>query len=354
MRIIDYLSVYDEVDIPPSRARLHLVAPAVNRLLVRHLPELIIGPIRYETYRIFDRWVAELIFRNRFDAVVAYENSALHTFLAAKKTGAKCILDAASLHHADQDRFYQCGLPCGYKKRVDRLKDAEIGLADSIIVASEIAMKSYATNAQDKKNIKVIPLGVDVDRFSPGIDKDYSNNPSLNFIFIGSATAKKGFDDILDCMDKLLGEGLSFKLRVVGVIDQSLLTKRKQLRDNIVEFGMVSHRELPSILRDSDCLLLPSYFDSFGMVVAEAMACGIPVIVSDMVGAKQLVEEGRNGFVVPVGRRDALADKMRWCILNREPLKVMSAAGRATAERVSWENYRDLFTAAIREVLLTR
>jgi glycosyltransferase involved in cell wall biosynthesis len=355
MSLIDRLSVYDEVvDIPPSRARIHLVAPAVNRLFARHLPELIVGPIQYETYRIFDRWVARLILRNRFDAVVAYENSAVHTFLAAKKTGTKCILDAASLHHADQDRYYQNGLPSRYKARVDRLKDIEIAQADCIFVTSEFAMKSYATNLEGKKNIKVIPLGVDVDHFSPGNDKDYGNKSPLNFIFIGSATAKKGFVDILDCMETLLAEGHSFKLNVIGVVDQSLLAKRKQLRDNIVEFGMIGHRDLPSILRDSDCLLLPSRFDSFGMVVAEAMACGVPVIVSDMVGAKQLVEEARNGFVVPVGRIDALADKMRWCIVNRGSLKEMSVAARATAERVSWDSYQERFTTAVREVLLNQ
>jgi glycosyltransferase involved in cell wall biosynthesis len=354
MRVIDRLSVYDEVsDIPLSRARVHLVAPAVNRLFARHLPELIIGPIQYETYRIFDRWVAGLILRSRFDAVVAYENSAVHTFLAAKKTGAKCILDAASLHHADQDRYYKSGLPSRYKARVDRLKDTEIALADCIFVTSDFAMKSYAENVKDTKNIKVIPLGVDVDHFSPGIAKDYSNKSPLNFIFVGSATAKKGFEDILECMETLLADGLSCKLTVVGVVDQSLLARREQLRDNVDQFGMVGHRELPSILRGADCLLLPSRFDSFGMVVPEAMACGIPVIVSDMVGAKQLVEEGHNGFIVPVERTDALADKMRWCIVNRNSLKVMSAAARATAERVSWESYRERFTTAVREALLS-
>jgi glycosyltransferase involved in cell wall biosynthesis len=355
MRIIDRLSVYDEVlDIPPSRARIHLVAPAMNRLFARHLPELVIGPIQYETYRIFDRWVAGLILRSRFDAVVAYENSAVHTFRAAKKAGAKCILDAASLHHADQDRYYQSGLPSRYKARVDRLKDTEIALADCIFVTSDFAMKSYTANVEDKKSIKVIPLGVDVDHFSPGIDKEYNNKSALNFIFVGSATAKKGFNDILDCMETLLAEGLSCKLTVVGVIDQSLLAKREQIRDNVIAFGMVGHRELPSILRGSDCLLLPSRFDSFGMVVAEAMACGIPVIVSDMVGAKQLVVEGQNGFIVPVGRIEVLTAKMRWCIVNRESLKQMSAAARATAERGSWENYRERFTTAVREVLLSQ
>jgi glycosyltransferase involved in cell wall biosynthesis len=87
------------------------------------------------------------------------------------------------------------------------------------------------------------------------------------------------------------------------------------------------------------------------MVVPEAMACGIPVIVSDMVGAKQIVEEGRNGFIVPVGNVDALVHRMRWCIRNTYLLKKMSDAARASAESLGWASYRQRLTTAVREVL---
>ena len=117
----------------------------------------------------------------------------------------------------------------------------------------------------------------------------------------GLATAKKGFDLILDSLDILVSEGLPVELLVAGRVDQTLLSGRTALRSKIREYGMVSQSELASILPRARCLLLPSLFDSFGMVVVEAMACGLPVIVSDMVGAGQLIEEGRNGFVVPVG-----------------------------------------------------
>jgi glycosyltransferase involved in cell wall biosynthesis len=90
------------------------------------------------------------------------------------------------------------------------------------------------------------------------------------------------------------------------------------------------------------------------MVVPEAMACGLPVIVSDMVGAKQLVEEGQNGFIVPVEDVSALAARMRWLIQNRTMLAGMSSAARTAAEQARWANYRRRFGFAIREVLLDR
>jgi alpha-maltose-1-phosphate synthase len=72
------------------------------------------------------------------------------------------------------------------------------------------------------------------------------------------------------------------------------------------------------------------------------------------VGAKQLVEEGRNGFIVPVGNVAALAARMRWLIENRQMLERMSSAARTVAEQASWANYRRRFALAVREVLMER
>jgi glycosyltransferase involved in cell wall biosynthesis len=123
------------------------------------------------------------------------------------------------------------------------------------------------------------------------------------------------------------------------------------LEERICSWGMVNQRKLVSVFRSADCLLLPSRFDAFGMVVAEAMACGVPAIVSDMVGAKELIEEGHNGFIVPAGNCEALVERMRWCILNATAVRNMSIAARAAAERYSWVNYRRRLLAAVWEVL---
>src|SRR5262245_36059213 len=127
-RLLEKYSVYDEVDVLVHLTRLNMLAPVVNRLFARRLPEYVIGPALYETYRIFDRWVARLIARQHFDAVIAYENSALYTFEAARKVGAACILDAASLHRIEADRRYDAGLPHAFRRRVEVRKDMEVTL----------------------------------------------------------------------------------------------------------------------------------------------------------------------------------------------------------------------------------
>jgi glycosyltransferase involved in cell wall biosynthesis len=351
-------STYNDIEVPPELTRLNMLAPICNRLLSRHLSSPVFSFIGYETGRLFDYWVAGLAAKQRFDAVVAYENSALRTFEAAKKTGAKCILDAASLHHAEQDRHLLTKTRNSYKERTNAIKDKEAELADCIFVTSELAANSYIYNIKNKKDIKIIPLGVDTEHFTPGKVADNKapdkTSEVFNFIFIGKGTVNKGFNDILSAINLLRSERVPCRLLVAGVIDRALREPLSELREHIVEYGMLSHHELLSVLRKAHCLVLPSYLDSFGMAVVEAMACGVPAIVSSMVGAKQFIEDGRNGFVVPSGDPGVLADKMRWCVANSETLQKMAPAARLAAESATWETYRRRFVTAVRDVVSDR
>jgi glycosyltransferase involved in cell wall biosynthesis len=349
-------SVHDEIHIPVHLTQLNMLTPIANRLLARRLPGHVSEPILYETYKLFDRWAAKLVARRQVDAVIAYENSAVYTFEAAKRRGAVCILDAASLHHLEADRRVQVGLSQRYKKGVDQRKDAEIALADCIITASELAAESYSSHVGTNVKVKAITLGVDIERFRPvaGRNDWCSEEKPFTFVFVGTARRLKGFDVLVDALERLLAEGLPVRLMVAGHIDQSIIAGRREILEVISTVGRVGQGELASLLGKAHCLVLPSRLDSFGMVVPEAMACGLPVIVSDMVGAKQLVEEGRNGFIVPVGNVAALAARMRWLIENRRMLERMSSAARTAAEQASWANYRRQFALAVREVLMER
>jgi glycosyltransferase involved in cell wall biosynthesis len=124
------------------------------------------------------------------------------------------------------------------------------------------------------------------------------------------------------------------------LIGSSGVTLGNDPEDGMVRRGWMSHERLASELQGHDVLILPSFFDSFGMVVAEAMACGLPAIVTENVGAKEMISPGVNGLVVPTGDAGALADAMRWFILHRDNHCQMRHAARDSAERYDWANYR--------------
>lgn len=115
--------------------------------------------------------------------------------------------------------------------------------------------------------------------------------------------------------------------------------------------GSLSQAELAARLRAADCLVLPSRNESFGMVVPEALASGMPAVVSDRAGAADLIAEGENGWVVPAGDAGALAARLLRCAQGREELRRMRPACLASAAAADWPLYRRRLPALLRALL---
>lgn len=109
------------------------------------------------------------------------------------------------------------------------------------------------------------------------------------------------------------------------------------------------HSSLNSILKEVDLFVFPSYLDSWAMVVVEAMACGLPVIVSEHTGSKESVDEG-SGYVIAAGDEQALKEKMEYFYNDRSALPRMGENARKSAEKYLWENYYNRIHEVIKEI----
>jgi glycosyltransferase involved in cell wall biosynthesis len=118
-----------------------------------------------------------------------------------------------------------------------------------------------------------------------------------------------------------------------------------------VAVGPTDQRGLAAEMRRADCLVLPSRNDSYGMVVAEALAAGVPVLISEMVGAKDLVTEGETGWTVPVDDVPALADRMLWCAGHPSAVRAMGPACRRAAEAATWPAYHRRLAELLRRLV---
>lgn len=162
----------------------------------------------------------------------------------------------------------------------------------------------------------------------------------LRFVFVGNAGHRKAFDVLLESAMRLERDGVRFRLVVIGDVDAGAAP--------VVELrGKLRQRAIAAEIAQADCLVLPSRCDAFGMVVTEALGCGLPAIVSEHVGAKDIVAASGAGWIVKAADAGALAERMRRCIEHPEEVLEAKRKARAAAADWTWERYRERVADAV-------
>ncbi|MGE5221046.1 MAG: glycosyltransferase [Omnitrophica WOR_2 bacterium] len=249
-----------------------------------------------------------------------------------------------------------------------------IRLADRIIAATlaELAQLQWLYQTDTRKVI-IIPPGVDLDHFYPippdeakefiGIPKD-----QRMLLFVGRIEPLKGVDTLIQAIALLQSEaefsGEDICLSVIGgepdVSPQSLsdemarlqdLRKQSSARDLVAFLGRRSQDTLPYYYSAAEAVVVPSYYESFGMVALEAMACGTPVVASQVGGLAFLVQDGQTGFTVPVDEPQALADRLAELINDPDLRREMGAQAADFAREYAWEKIAARIVKVYQEVL---
>lgn len=336
-----------------------LLPSAVMRHSLQFLPGLkvhaLIGPLLFQklaskqqsiafrlfgewvAWAAFDRWVARQLPRLQPKMVVGYEMCCAETFTVAKSLGITCVLDAAAFHHAMQDRILdedKFGAQTWAGKRLRLRKQKELGLADMVICVSELARRSYVDGGVDGSRITVNQVGCDVTTFAAPNKSSRTEAPK--FSFVGMPAYHKGFDLLAQSYTRLLTYYPDVELHVVG---DAAMVSRFVAGNNVHIHGKLSHEQLSKLLSKMDCLVLPSRLESFGMVVVEALAAGVPVIVSDHAGASEAISENENGWVVPAGDELALFERMLTCCRDIERVRSMHDECSRSATAHDWSHY---------------
>lgn len=234
--------------------------------------------------------------------------------------------------------------------------------ADGLIAATpaEHAQLLWLYRA-DRRKIMVVPPGVDVARFRPlpmreararlGLEVD-----STLLLFVGRLEPLKGIDVLLKAMalvrERAPSTAEQMRVMVIGGdVDTPTpgaeLARMLALRDEL-ELGQqvqfVGAREqdmLPYYYSAAEALIMPSDYESFGMVALEAMACGTPVIASETGGLAFLIQDGLNGYHVPTRSPLALANRIMAIAQNPSGQGEIRRAARATALHYSWHHIAD-------------
>ncbi|WP_420997513.1 glycosyltransferase family 4 protein [Cupriavidus sp. 30B13] len=289
----------------------------------------------HRIFHLFDQWAAARVEAVRPDVVVAYENSALRTFEAARRVGARCVLEAPAVHHQAAARMVPV-TDRAYLAQINAQKDAEIALADLIITCSDFAAQTYAEAGVPCARLRPILLGATL----PDNVVRHRAADNVRFVFAGALRVGKGVDLLLDAFARLHERLPQTELVLAGALVEAALGTRLAGMPGVTHVGALPQAALFQVFADADCFVLPSRFDSFGMVVAEALACGTPVLLSERVGAKEIIDEfPQAGWVVPLDA-EALYQRMLALSADRAGLARARGPARVAGQKYTWARYR--------------
>jgi len=284
-----------------------------------------------------------------------YEDCAVATFTAAERCGIPRIYDLPIGYWRVGQRIFleECEREpewaptlTGTRDSYDKLarKDEELRLATRVVVASTFT-KSTLGDAPYQRPVSVIPYGAP----SSAANAIPNSSDKLKILFTGSLSQRKGLSYALHAVE-LFGD---------KNCELTLLGRKAAEGCRPLDQAVRAHRWLPSVshdrvlleMRRHDVLLLPSLFEGFGLAITEAMSQGTPVITTAHTAGPDIIDDGVDGFIVPIRSAEAIAEKLEVLARDHERLRAMKIAARKKAQMHSWENYRHALVTLAREVI---
>jgi glycosyltransferase involved in cell wall biosynthesis len=299
-----------------------------------------------------DRNCARLMCTADFNVFLGVEHGALFSVEAAKMAGKKSVVAFLSPHYetrkkwvdVEYERFPE--LLTASKRALllkgperDARKDKEAAIADVVHCASRFTRDSLLASGVPAEKVICVPLGCP-EVAVPPVSTNQAKN-KVRFLYAGSASVQKGAHVLLKAWEEF-GGGHHAELHFYGqrMLPTTLVARH---RDHVFFHGNVTRSEMYRAYQESSILVFPTLCDGFGMVAAEAFAHGLPVITTRNAGAADLILEGKNGFIVPAGDSEALAQRLEWCTLHPREVFAMREEALNTARRWTWARFRSTF-----------
>lgn len=292
---------------------------------------------------------------NRISAIYAYEDGAATSFATAKGQGIRCFYDlpipfyrtSRAIQIEEAERFPDLALALQSTQEPEvklARKEQEIQLADHIFVASSITHRSVLAAGVPSNRVSVIPYGAPIDYFHPQSKSD----STFRALFVGRVGPRKGVHYLLQAWQQLRLPQAELQLIGINELPDSWLG---QFSSSVHNLPSVPHATLNAHYSNASIFVFPSLVEGFGLVLLEAMACGIPVITTPNTAGPDLITDGVEGFIVPIRDVEALKQKLEWCYQHPEKLAEMGQAARRRAEQLTWENYRIKLASKVKELL---
>jgi starch synthase len=339
-------------------ARTHPMWVFAEHLCLR-LPWDPPGWLLYQQARDFGEWAAKCLHNQKPDIFDALDGGGLEAGRMLRDRGSVWICNRGAAHVVTQKllleeehRRWGIPIPRHYfaSDHIDRSL-AEYGGADAIVVPSRFVARSFQEQGVPAEKVYVCPYGVDLSMFAPQPKLD----DKFRVIFVGTQSIQKGMGYLLDGLRPLV-QNRAVEIWMVG---QTGSDAHEILRRNATLFthkGVQPRSQLAALYSQASVLVLPSVQDGFGLVMAQAMACGVPVIATQNTGAEDLfTADGVEGFIIPIRNPLAIRHKVQWMLDNPELRDRMAAAAVSRVKRLGgWRTYGLQCLKVYRNLLLQK
>lgn len=343
------------------------VVPAVDqrRLVSLVLPELWArlggrlrprGPMHavswyHAMFFLHDLLVAQVPWPPDLGTVYAYEDAALRTFERAAHRRLRRVLDLPSVHYrtiervlcGEMERYPDAQPGCRAREPAwkKRRKDGELAAANEAVVASAFTKRSLLDAPRHPSAIHVVPYGFPVRSFRPRPGRPEG---PFTVLAVGTQRLLKGTHHLLEAWRRA---GLkNARLRLVGSMQlaPAFLSRYEGAFEHVPSMPRAA---LEREYHAADLLAFPTLGDGFGLVIQEAMCCGVPVVTTRCGGGPECIDDGSTGFLVPARDPDALASVIARAAARRDDLVEMGRAARRCAERYPLRRAADALASTI-------
>lgn len=364
------------IDAPGKWGNLFAKVFGSDRLINRHRPEIdphlveeYPWPLAYQflqqqrkktlgaadwekTNNAFDHWAAKQLQKTKSRLFVGGENCALASLKTARQKGMKTLLDCHQVYpnflekilaEAAEDLKLPAPEPFDTPTwREQKLQ--EYNLADIILVISEAQKQSFLANHFPVSKLFSITLWADTNLFYSSPIPLPKNKDKLQVLFVGALSLRKGIPYLLQAIELC---GAEIELTLIGTKTSEINPYLSKYEGNFKYISTMTKANLRQYYWQSDVLVLPSLVDTFGWVAMEAMACGLPVIVSDNCGVPVPDESWR----VPVMNSQAIAEKLLMLKNHREYCTSLGEIAANFASQFTAERYRQQLQILMQQML---
>ncbi len=261
--------------------------------------------------------------------------------LTALLAGKMLNLETSGIYHTDFPQYIRILTEDSFLESLAwKYMQWFYGQLDTIFVNSEQYRQSWIDRGISAEKLRILPRGLDTKLFSPelrdpGFWKKFGHEgDGVRLLFVGRVSKEKDLDILVQAFRNLRRENVPVQLSIVGHGPYSETLAK--LMPEACYTGYLSGTELARAYASSDIFVFPSTTDTFGNVIIEAQAAGLPVIVSDVGGPRELVTEGVNGLITRALDAAAFTKAIRRLVEDEALRKQMSLAARRGVEDRSW------------------